>query len=57
MVSSARKPGCATAIKEEVKQLVGVLRNPHAGVFEIAREDIDRDPEKMHDYPIETCII
>jgi len=50
-VSSAWKPGFATAIKEEVKPLVGERGNLHAGVFEIAREDIDRDPEKMHDYP------
>ncbi|HJU10261.1 MAG TPA: amidohydrolase family protein, partial [Candidatus Binataceae bacterium] len=35
---------------EEVKQLVGVMGDLHAGVFEIAREDIDRDPEKMRDY-------
>jgi N-acyl-D-aspartate/D-glutamate deacylase len=35
---------------DEVKQLVGVMGDLHAGVFEIAREDIDRDPEKMRDY-------
>ena len=35
---------------EEVKQLVGVMGELHAGVFEIAREDIDRDPDKMRDY-------
>jgi N-acyl-D-amino-acid deacylase len=35
---------------EEVKQLVGVMGDLHAGVFEIAREDIDRDPDKMRDY-------
>jgi N-acyl-D-amino-acid deacylase len=35
---------------EEVKQLVGVMGGLHAGVFEIAREDIDRDPDKMRDY-------
>ncbi|MBV8770954.1 MAG: amidohydrolase family protein [Deltaproteobacteria bacterium] len=35
---------------EEVKQLVGVMGKLGAGVFEIAREDIDRDPDKMRDY-------
>jgi N-acyl-D-amino-acid deacylase len=35
---------------EEVRQLVGVMGDLHAGVFEIAREDIDRDAEKMNDY-------
>jgi len=35
---------------EEVKRLVGVMGDLHAGVFEIAREDIDRDPDKMRDY-------
>jgi N-acyl-D-amino-acid deacylase len=35
---------------EEVKQLVGVMAEMHTGVFEIAREYIDRDPEKMRDY-------
>lgn len=35
---------------EEVKQLVGVMGELGAGVFEIAREDIDRDPDKMRDY-------
>ncbi|MBV8358876.1 MAG: amidohydrolase family protein [Deltaproteobacteria bacterium] len=35
---------------EEVKQLVGVMGDLHAGVFEIARETIDRDPDKMRDY-------
>jgi N-acyl-D-amino-acid deacylase len=35
---------------EEVKQLVGVMGDLGAGVFEIAREDIDRDPDKMRDY-------
>ena len=35
---------------EEVTQLVGVMGDLGAGVFEIAREDIDRDPDKMHDY-------
>ena len=35
---------------EEVKQLVGVMGDLQAGVFEIAREDIDRDPDKMRDY-------
>ena len=34
----------------EVKQLVGVMGDLHAGVFEIAREDIDRDPDRMRDY-------
>jgi N-acyl-D-amino-acid deacylase len=35
---------------EEVTQLVGVMGDLRAGVFEIAREDIDRDPDKMRDY-------
>jgi N-acyl-D-amino-acid deacylase len=35
---------------EEVKQLVGVMGDLHAGVFEIARETVDRDPDKMRDY-------
>src|SRR5215469_3571866 len=35
---------------EEVKQLVGVMGDLHAGVFEIARETIDREPDKMRDY-------
>jgi N-acyl-D-amino-acid deacylase len=35
---------------DEVKQLVGVMGDLGAGVFEIAREDIDRDPDKMRDY-------
>jgi N-acyl-D-amino-acid deacylase len=35
---------------EEVKQLVGVMGDLHAGVFEIAREDIDRDRDQMRDY-------
>ena len=35
---------------EEVRQLVGVMGDLRAGVFEIAREDIDRDPDKMRDY-------
>jgi N-acyl-D-amino-acid deacylase len=34
----------------EVKQLVGVMGDLHAGVFEIAREDIDRDADKMRNY-------
>jgi N-acyl-D-aspartate/D-glutamate deacylase len=34
----------------EVKELVGVMGELGAGVFEIAREDIDRDPERMRDY-------
>jgi N-acyl-D-aspartate/D-glutamate deacylase len=37
---------------QEVQELVGVMGELHAGVFEIAREDIDRDPEKMRDYII-----
>jgi N-acyl-D-aspartate/D-glutamate deacylase len=35
---------------EEVKQLVGVMGDLHAGVFEIARETIERDPDMMRDY-------
>jgi N-acyl-D-amino-acid deacylase len=35
---------------DEVKQLVGVMGDLQAGVFEIAREDIDRDADKMRDY-------
>jgi N-acyl-D-aspartate/D-glutamate deacylase len=34
----------------EVKQLVGVMGDLHAGVFEIAQEDVDRDPELMRDF-------
>jgi N-acyl-D-amino-acid deacylase len=35
---------------DEVQQLVGLMGEMRAGVFEIAREDIDRDPERMRDY-------
>jgi N-acyl-D-aspartate/D-glutamate deacylase len=35
---------------DELKQLVGVMGEMRAGAFEIAREDIDRDPERMRDY-------
>jgi N-acyl-D-aspartate/D-glutamate deacylase len=35
---------------EEVRQLVGVMGELHAGVFEIAQEDIDRDPAVMADF-------
>jgi hypothetical protein len=35
---------------DEVKQLVGVMGGLHAGVFEIAREEIERGPEQMRDY-------
>jgi len=35
---------------DEVKQLVGLMGEMRAGVFEIAREDIERDPERMRDY-------
>jgi len=34
----------------EVKELVGVLGELKAGVFEIAQEDVDRDPELLRDY-------
>jgi N-acyl-D-amino-acid deacylase len=35
---------------DEVRELVGVLGDLHAGVFEIAQEDMDRDPELMRDF-------
>jgi N-acyl-D-amino-acid deacylase len=35
---------------EEVSQLVGVMGELHAGVFEIAREEIERGPDQMRDY-------
>jgi len=35
---------------EEVRQLVGVMGELRAGVFEIAQEDIDRDPERLADF-------
>jgi len=35
---------------EEVRQLVGVMGEMNAGVFEIAGEDTDLNPELCHDY-------
>jgi N-acyl-D-amino-acid deacylase len=35
---------------DEVRQLVGVMGELRAGVFEIAQEDIDRDPERLADF-------
>jgi N-acyl-D-amino-acid deacylase len=35
---------------EEVRQLVGVLGELQAGVFEIAQEDIDRSPDVLNDF-------
>jgi len=35
---------------EEVRQLVGVMGDLHAGVFEIARETFERNPDQMRDY-------
>lgn len=35
---------------DEVRELVGVMGDLHAGVFEIAQEDMDRDPELMRDF-------
>src|SRR5216684_6724024 len=35
---------------DEVRELVGVMGDLHAGVFEIAQEDIDRDPELLRDF-------
>jgi N-acyl-D-amino-acid deacylase len=35
---------------DEVRQLVGVLGELRAGVFELAQEDIDRDPVVMADF-------
>jgi N-acyl-D-amino-acid deacylase len=35
---------------DEVRELVGVLGDLRAGVFEIAQEDMDRDPEVMRDF-------
>ncbi len=34
----------------EVRELVGVMGDLGAGVFELAQEEIERDPEKMHDF-------
>ncbi len=34
----------------EVRELVGVMGDLGAGVFELAQEDIERDPEKMRDF-------
>ncbi len=35
---------------EEVRQLVAAMGEEGAGIFEIAQEDIDRDPERMRDF-------
>jgi N-acyl-D-amino-acid deacylase len=35
---------------DEVRQLVGVMGELRSGVFEIAQEDMDRDPETMRDF-------
>ena len=35
---------------EEVKQLVGVMGELNAGVFEIANEDVRFDPERVYEY-------
>jgi N-acyl-D-amino-acid deacylase len=35
---------------DEVRQLVGVLGELQAGVFEIAQEDIDRSPDVLNDF-------
>jgi N-acyl-D-amino-acid deacylase len=35
---------------DEVRGLVGVMGELGAGVFEIAQEDIERDPERMRDF-------
>ncbi|MBL4865452.1 MAG: amidohydrolase family protein [Pseudomonadales bacterium] len=35
---------------DEVKQLVGVMGDLGAGIFEIAGEDVGRDPKKQRDY-------
>jgi len=35
---------------DEVRQLVGVMGDLRSGVFEIAQEDMDRDPETMRDF-------
>ncbi len=35
---------------EEVQQLVGVMGELNAGVFEIANEDVRFDPERVHEY-------
>jgi len=34
----------------EVRELVGVMGDLGAGVFEIAQEDVERDPERMRDF-------
>src|SRR5262249_8201200 len=35
---------------EEVRQLVGVMGELNAGIFEIANEDVRFDPERVHEY-------
>ena len=35
---------------DEVRQLVGVMGELHAGVFELAQEDVDRDPAVLADF-------
>ena len=35
---------------DEVRQLVGVMGEEHAGIFEIAGEDTGFDPERVNDY-------
>lgn len=35
---------------DEVRELVGVLGDANAGIFEIAGEDTGRDPERIQDY-------
>ncbi len=35
---------------DEVRQLVGVMGEEHAGIFEIAGEDTGVDPERVNDY-------
>ncbi len=35
---------------EEVRQLVGVMGDLGAGIFEIANEDVRFDPERVHEY-------
>lgn len=34
----------------EVREMVGVMGDLGAGVFEIAQEDVDRDPERMREF-------
>jgi N-acyl-D-amino-acid deacylase len=46
-----RKPVASrVAAWDEVRELVGVMGDLGAGIFEIAGEDTGRDPDRQHDY-------